>query len=496
MPVLRLSPPLRPLAMLCCALLLGSSVGALAWGALPSGILAAPARVGLDEDSAAAAGGAYLCPPGGEAPVGGGVCARRFSGAFDYMVEPDLAVSPGDPGVMAIAANNGQSVDGLAPLLAGSPELRTQTFALLVTRDGGATWSAVDLPAAPPAPAPVTSFAVADTQYWDPMVRFDDDGTLHVVGVLVWQGADGSGKQRRIFHVATDDLGASWGAYTLLGQRVDKPMVTVEESGAMSIAWWETRDTTLGFARSLDGGATWAGLDPRAPRIPCYMPSTLAEHDGSLVVACSRDERFAATSTAPPTGIYRYDATANAFRLQGTLGPTSIPFLLAPPDGSLLIVAGVWNVSDVLLARSTDGGATWASLPQLGARLETSSAWTFLQFMGGRVDPWGNVQVFVRGVDVPPRPDIGPAGPYVDLPLFLAAANADEFAVAHVVLDAASGAVLSEQLLTPALSHAPDGPPSAAPGRAGDYYGMAFAGDRTVLVWEYQRSLYLTHWMS
>jgi len=92
------------------------------------------------------------------------------------------------------------------------------------------------------------------------------------------------------------------------------------------------------------------------------------------------------------------------------------------------------------------------------------------------------------------RPDLGAAAAYVDLPAFLAAAYADEFAVVHVVLDPRDGAVLSEQVMTPAIPHAPTGSPSLGVGRAGDYYGIAFTEDRAVLAWEYQRSLFLTQW--
>jgi hypothetical protein len=83
----------------------------------------------------------------------------------------------------------------------------------------------------------------------------------------------------------------------------------------------------------------------------------------------------------------------------------------------------------------------------------------------------------------------------VDLPLFLGSAYADEFAVAHVVLDPATGAVVSEQILTPKVSHAPTTTsPGAGRGRAGDYYGIAFADDRAVLAWEYQRTVFLGEW--
>ncbi|HUR68321.1 MAG TPA: sialidase family protein [Candidatus Thermoplasmatota archaeon] len=484
----------RALPVLSCALVvLVAGAAFLGGGALPAADVASRDAAALP--SGAHPGGAYVCPPGGAPQPAGGICARAFAGASDLLVEPDLAVSPLDPQVMAFAANDGQTVRAIDPLRSGKMELRTQTLALFTTTDGGATWDARDLPPPPPPPAPQDGVLLADTQLWDPTIAFGADGALQVGGVLVWQGADGSAKQKRVFHLESGDLGASWSDWHLFGRKVDRPWMAVESGGAIDLVWWETADTTLGFARSVDGGATWSPLAPDAPPVHCDFPSPPVEHGGGIVVACARDERFLVDDATPPRGLYRYDAEANRFDLAGPIPAMSIPMVLAPEDGSLVIVAGVWNVSDILMLRSLDGGATWTSLPDLGARLENAAGWWFLQSMGAKLDPWGHIHLFVRGVAAGPHQDLGPAGPFVDLPVFLAAANADEFAVAHVVLDPATGDVLSEQLMTPAVPHAPTGSPSIGPGRAGDYYGIGFAEDHAVLVWEYQRSLFLTHWM-
>jgi hypothetical protein len=511
-------------ALLAAALLLASTGGA-AWAGLP--VLHALAPIsgtgpGSGIPALAAVQGGYSCPPGGAQLPGASVCARAFTGAADYLVEPDLAVSPADARVWALVANDGQSLGAAQPVLNGALNVGTQRLAVFLTSDAGMAWTRLELPGAPPPPAPFGGTGPMDVQFWDPTIAFDAAGALHVAGVLIWQGVDGSAKQKHVFHTQTDDLGATWGAYTLLGAKVDRPWMTIERPhgtgpgqsaghamaqagggngrpGAIDLAWWETGDTTLGFARSTDGGASWTTLDPAAQPVGCYFPSPPVVHDRDVLVACPVDYRFISGPAQRVTSIYRYDAAARAFRVVGAAPPTSIAFLFGAEDGPLLLVGGSVDSArlggDVALARSVDDGATWTGLPDLGARLTTAGSWWFLQFMGGRADPWGNVELFVRGPPLGAHPDLGAASPYVDLPLFLGSAYADEFAVAHVVIDPATGAVRGEQLLTPSVPHAPAAAsPGTGSGRAGDYFGVAYAGDKALLAWEYQRNLFLAEW--
>lgn len=436
-------------------------------------------------------GGAYVCPPEGSEPAGGGVCARAFDGPFDYMVEPTLAINPADNDEMAFVANAGQSADALEPSPSGSAYM-SQRFAVFVTTDGGASWSRIELPDAPPPPQSIPESAYTEKAFWDPMVGFDLDGTLHLGGILRWSGPNGEARHARIFHIMSDDVGASWSDYSLFGDSVDRPWMVMGSDNAVTMVWFRPSNHTLQFARSVDGGHEWFGYPDDVKAIACYMPSP-TEHNGALFVACPREERSPQEPDTPPTGIYRYDVATNRFTLVGAFESTSTPLLVSPRDGSLVFLGMAWGTYDILVKRSMDDGATWVALPELGSRMQTAEPWSFLQFMGGRADPWGAIDIFVRGLAVPPRPDI-PMGAYLDLPTFLAAAYADEFAVAHVVIDPADGSILAEQLLTPTISHAPTGSASLGVGRAGDYYGIDFTDETAVLVWEYQRSLFVTYW--
>ena len=436
-------------------------------------------------------GGSYVCPPQGVEPAGGGVCARSFNGPFDYMVEPTLAINPTDTAEMAFVANAGQSANGLEPAPANS-ELHSQRFALFITKDGGASWSRLELPEAPPPPQSLPESAYTEKAYWDPMVGFDGDGTLHVGGVLMWSGPNGESRHARIFHIKTADLGTTWSSYTLIGDSVDRPWMVIGDDDAISIVWFRPRDHTLGFARSVDRGDEWFGLPEDVKPIPCYMASP-TQHRGTLYVACPREERRPQEPDTPPTGIYRYDAVRNGFDLVSSLPSTFNAILASPRDGSLMFIGMAYGTYNILVERSVDDGATWQSLPELGKRIQAARPWSFLQFMGGRADPWGTIEVYVRGLAVPPRPDV-PNGAYLDLPTWLSAAYADEFAVAHVVIDPMTGTIVTESLVTPTVSHMPTGSPSLGVSRAGDYYGIDFTDDKAVLVWEYQRSLFLTYW--
>lgn len=437
-------------------------------------------------------GGTYVCPPGGVQPAGGGVCARSFQGPFDYMAEPTLSVNPTNNDEIAFLANAGQSANALEPAPSNS-ELYSQRFAFFVTDNGGSSWNRVDLPDAPPPPASIPEGAYTEKAFWDPMIGFDHNGTLHVGGILRWAGPNGESQHARIFHIKTDDLGTTWSDYTLMGNSVDRPWMLIGTDNAVTIVWFSPRGHTLQFSRSIDGGNEWFTFPEDAEPIPCYMASPTV-HRGQIFVACPREERTPQEPDTPPTGIYRYDAVQNQFTLVGSFDePTSAPVLVSPRDGSLMFLGMGWGTYDILVKRSVDGGVNWESLPELGSRLETAKPWSFLQFMGARADPWGTIEVFVRGLAVPPRPDI-PNGAYVDLPTWLSAAYADEFAVAHVVIDAQTGDIIAESLLTPTVSHMPTGSPSIGVSRAGDYYGIDFTDDKAVLVWEYQRSLFVTFW--
>lgn len=426
--------------------------------------------------------------------MGGGVCALRFGDATEFLHEPVVAIDARHPDVMAVAAIAARTDRQLDPLLAGEGHVQQQDRALFVTRDAGATWARAALPP-PPAPSPPIEGTLPDVELWDPQLGFDASGALHVVGVLLWQGVDGSAKQQLITHLATPDLGATWTSYQELGvNRADHAWMTIEADGTtIDVAWMQLAHTTLGFARSVDAGQHWTPLDPNVPEIPCQLPSQVVQGPYGLVVVCPRDERFAKGPDSPPKAAYQFDAATNRFVRVGAVPPMSMPNLFALPDGSLLLVSGEFYTADILVARSTDGGATWTSFPDLGARLASAQGWSFLQFMSGSVDPWGHVQLMVRGEALPPQATNAHA--LTQLPAFLAGTYSDDFQVAHVVLDPLTGEVLGERIVTPDLvPHAPSASPGAGYARGADYFAIAYAPGRAVLVWEYQRSVYLGTW--
>jgi hypothetical protein len=445
-------------------------------------------------DAASFLHGGYVCPPGAETPIGGGVCTQRFVYPTEGLLEVDMAVSPRAATTMAFIANNGQGVGAAGSMTGSSPHVETQRFGLFVTNDGAATWKRMFLPDPPERTTP--GAMVQDVNFFDPTIAFDLEGGLNVAGILTWTDAQGGSTIRQIFHVRSPDGGATWGTYSFFGDRVDHPWMRRAEDGALNLVFWEPgRDGNISLVRSVDNGTTWWELPPEK-EFRCYTPSAPVSRGGNVYVLCDRDERIENPADMPASGVYRFDPALEAFVLLADLGVADAGSLLAPADGSLVMMAGdVRGGGDyeIMIQRSTDGGRTWTRLPDLLARVSVTDEWSFQRYMGGAGDPWGNLHVFMTGLAVPPRADVGPAGPYIDLPTFVAAAYADDFAVAHIVLDAKTGEVRSEQLLTPNVPHVPFSPAFGV-GRVGDYFGLVFPDDHAVLVWEYERNLHLTFW--
>ncbi|MCA1819550.1 MAG: hypothetical protein LC620_05795, partial [Halobacteriales archaeon] len=95
-------------------------------GAGSAALVLLPAPPGAAPAFADSPSASYACPPGGEQPALGGLCSRSFVGLTEAFTEPDLAISPLDPDVMAIATNNPQT----ANVNVDAPAWHVQKYAL------------------------------------------------------------------------------------------------------------------------------------------------------------------------------------------------------------------------------------------------------------------------------------------------------------------------------------------------------------------------------
>lgn len=178
--------------------------------------------------------------------------------------------------------------------------------------------------------------------------------------------------------------------------------MTVDRKGALHLVWiWrDTPDVAsnhdLAYARSADGGATWAGLDGKALALPITEANAsyalaIAQKSNLMnapVIATDRDGRPFITSywSPKPGDKPRFHVVyANALASNVIAGPESAEnFTLSgtetksPPisRGTLLIEQGGKNVRLNLLYRNNQGQVIAATLDKLDAPLRVEHALT------------------------------------------------------------------------------------------------------------------------
>jgi hypothetical protein len=275
---------------------------------------------------------------------------------------------------------------------------------ILVARssDGGATWAA---------PTALNSNAASDAgDDWFPQVATDGAASW----VAVWQSRDSLGgtisADWDILVAHSSDGGATWTAPTALNSNAasdsgddEYPQVATDGAGSW-VAFWQSSDSlggTIGtdrdilVSRSSDGGATWtapAALntnaasdsgDDRAPQVVTdgggswvavwhsydWLGGTIGT-DADILVSHSSD--VGATWTAP---------AALGSNAASDSGIDYYPQIVSDGAGSWLSVwhsydslgGTIGTDADILVSRSSDGGATWAAPAALGTNAASDS---------------------------------------------------------------------------------------------------------------------------
>jgi BNR/Asp-box repeat protein len=278
----------------------------------------------------------------------------------DTQIEPDIAVSPVDPNVVVATFQQGRFPDG------GSvdPGFATST-------DGGRTWSTGNLPGL------TTSVGGRFDRASDPAVTFGPDGAAYIT-TLPFDAADCF---NGIFVSRSDDGGLTWNDPVLAQADCasfdDKNWIAADAfaaspfTGRIYIAW----DRSAGglvpevLRYSDDRGETWSPLITISSGTDGIGVIPLVQPNGHVTAVYQNlDNGFVVSQTSTDGGDH-WGPKVNIGLFQGTEPPDmrtgGLPTATVDPVTGYLYAG--WQdarfrsdgFNDILLWRSTDGGASW-----------------------------------------------------------------------------------------------------------------------------------------
>ena len=277
-------------------------------------------------------------------------------------------------------------------VIAGSNEIQRLPMRAMFSKDGGKTFTGVDLPL--PSPRTKNGFDFGS----DPGIAFDSKGNAYYSYIVVFFSSGGSINGTEMAVARSGDGGATWTAtffapQTGEGQFNDKPMITVDTTAAhhdrIYVAW----DNATGNSSSTkngnnvvlsfsdDGGRTFSTPAPVSgnfvgktggigadPYVTSNGDVHVAWQDyAHLVIADAVSHDGGATFSTP-----HVIALVNAFDL-GIAAEAVRRALVYPACGSFgtslycSYTNGTDAASSVFVAKSTDGGATWSSKAMPGS---------------------------------------------------------------------------------------------------------------------------------
>lgn len=313
----------------------------------------------------------FVCPGGGDWSGARDLCADTPGAPDAAFAEPDLALRGS---VIAVAVNGravGWTGDAVEPsplpiplpLPGGRVACNGFGVCLLVSEDGGRTWATSTPPSG--------SFPRAT---FDGQVEFGADGALHLVALT---GGDDGGRQV-LTHVATRDLGRTWGSVTLVdaGERVDRPWLAVRPDGTFGLVAMVDGGTRSAFGISPDGG-NWTWL---SSGLACRWPSRPVAVESGWLVGCLNAENTA-------TRVLRVDARATSVEPVLDAARSGFFPVVASAGGSSAVLLGIGVTGGsvrIVFSRTDDGGTSWTPAVD-SVRGTVLEAWRWAFVTGGAV---------------------------------------------------------------------------------------------------------------
>ena len=322
----------------------------------------------------------YLSVSGGAAQT----CSSNTGsvGQLSYGNNVDASHECGSQSETSIAINpaNKQNV------IAGANEIQRLPMRAMVSTDGGATFTGVDLPLPPPRTNNGFDFGS------DPGVAFDSKGNAYYSYIIVWFSTGGSINGTEMAVARSSDNGATWTAtyfnpQTGSGQFNDKPMITVDTGrthhNRIYVAWDNATGSSSSdkngnnvlLSYSDDGGGTFStptnvsgpftgktggiGADPyvTANGDVHVAWQDYANHVIAESVSTDGGNTFSSPRVISLVGGFEFDPAAQASR----------GALVYPACGSFKTSLYCSYMNDtgfgttVYVAKSTDNGASWTS---------------------------------------------------------------------------------------------------------------------------------------
>jgi hypothetical protein len=271
-------------------------------------------------------------------------------------------------------------------VIAGSNEIQRLPMRAMYSTDSGKTFTGVDLPL----PAPLTNNGFDFGS--DPGVAFDSNGHAYYSYIVVFFSAGGGINGTEMAVARSSDHGATWTAtyfapQTGSGQFNDKPMITVDTGSAhhnrIYVAWdnatGNSSSTANGnnvvLSHSDDGGVTFSSpvsvSGPFTGKTGGIGADPYVTGDGTLHVAWQDYAHLVIADSSSADGGSTFSAPhaiaiVGGFDL-GIAAESTRRALVYPACGSYhswlycSYTNGTDAASNVYVAKSTDGGATWAS---------------------------------------------------------------------------------------------------------------------------------------